>query len=147
MKAFFNQIFDYNFYCNKKIIDQCIAMETVSEETISLFSCILNTHHIWNSRILKVAPTYTLKQIHSVKEWGDIHYENQRSSFEITSNADDFEDRIDYENSEGRLFTNTLQDMLFHIINFSTQHRGKIEVDFNKIGVDPLILDFALYKR
>jgi len=147
MKVFFNEMFDYNFYCNKKIIDQCIAMETVSEDTVKLFSHILNAHHIWNNRILKTSPKYSVWQLHDVKDWGDIHYENQRSSFEITSNADDFEDRIDYENSEGRLFTNTLQDMLFHIINHATQHRGQIATDFRKKGLDPLILDYVYYKR
>ncbi|WP_299430652.1 DinB family protein [uncultured Maribacter sp.] len=147
MKVFFNQMFDYNFYCNKKIIEQCIAMETVPDNTIKLFSHILNAHHIWNSRILKVSSKYSEWQLHDVKEWEDIHYENQRNSFEITSNTDDFEDRIDYESSEGRLFTNTLQDMLFHIINHSTQHRGQIAKNFRKKGLDPLILDYAIYKR
>ncbi len=147
MKGFFNQMFDYNFYCNKKIIEQCIAMETVPDDAIKLFSHILNAHHIWNSRILKIPSKYSIWQLHDVKEWEDIHYENQRNSFEITSNADDFEDRIDYESSEGRLFTNTLQDMLFHIINHSTQHRGQIAKDFRKKGLDPLILDYVIYKR
>ncbi|RKR14620.1 putative damage-inducible protein DinB [Maribacter vaceletii] len=147
MKGFFNQMFDYNFYCNKKIIEQCIAMETIPDKTIRLFSHILNAHHIWNSRIINIPSKYTIWQLHDIKEWEDIHYENQRNSFEITSNADDFEDRIDYESSEGRLFTNTLQDMLFHIINHSTQHRGQIAKDFRKKGLDPLILDYAIYKR
>ncbi|WP_298485069.1 DinB family protein [uncultured Maribacter sp.] len=147
MKGFFNQMFDYNFYCNKKIIEQCNAMETVPDDTIKLFSHILNAHHIWNGRILKIPSKYSIWQLHDVKEWEDIHYENQRNSFEITSNADDFEDRIDYESSEGRLFTNTLQDMLFHIINHSTQHRGQIAKGFRKKGLDPLILDYVIYKR
>jgi uncharacterized damage-inducible protein DinB len=147
MKSFFNEIFDYNYYCNKKLIDECLAIATVPPQTIKLFSHILNAHHLWNARILEKASEYDIWQLHEVKDWADIHYENQRSSFEIMSNADSFEKRIDYENSEGRLFTNTLQDILFHIINHSTNHRGQIAVDFRNNGVTPIGLDYVYYKR
>ena len=147
MKVFFNQLFDYNFYCNKKLIEECNKLEHVPEKSISLFSHVLNAHHLWNSRIIGKPAEYGVWQLHEVKDWGDIHYENQRSSFEITTNADDFEQRIDYENSEGRLFTSTLQDILFHIINHSTHHRSQIAMDFRSNELEPIPLDFIFYKR
>ncbi|MFS4466429.1 DinB family protein [Maribacter sp. 2210JD10-5] len=147
MKVFFNELFDYNFHCNKKIIEACIAMETVPDITQELFSHILNAHHIWNARILGKPYEFEVWQKHPVTTWGDIHYENQRSSFEITMNADAFDKRIDYENTEGRLFTNTLRDMLFHIINHSTNHRGQIALDFRKNNLEPIVLDYAFYRR
>lgn len=147
MNVFLNQLFDYNFYCNKKLIETCILQEKVPEKTNALFSHILNDHHIWNARILGKEASYTIAQIHPVKEWGDIHYENQRSSFEIITNADDFEKRIDYENTEGRLFTSTMREMLFHIVNHSTHHRGQISINFRENDIEPVPMDYVLYKR
>lgn len=147
MKAFFNELFDYNFYCNKKIIEQCLALKEVPSRSVVLFSHILNAHHIWNARMLKKTPEFEIWQVHDTKVWADIHYENQRNSFEIMSNADGFDKRTDYENSEGRHFTNTLQDMLFHIINHSTNHRGQIAVDLRLNGITPIGLDYVHYKR
>ncbi len=147
MKQFFNELFDYNFYCNKKTIEACMAADKVPEKSLELFSHILNTHHIWNARILKRPATYAVWQKHALADWGELHYENQRTSFEIITNADAFDLRIDYENSEGRLFTNTLQDMLFHILNHSTHHRGQMAMDFRAQGMDPLALDYVFYKR
>jgi uncharacterized damage-inducible protein DinB len=147
VKAFFNQLFDYNFYCNKKFIEVCTAIDIVPQKSVSLFSHILNAHHIWNARIENRKPVYTVFQLHEVKEWGDIHYENQRGSFDITSNTDDFDKRIDYENSEGRLFTNTIHDILFHIINHSTYHRGQIAIDFRLNNFEPITTDYIFYKR
>lgn len=147
MKVFFNQLFDYNFYCNKKLIEECIKLEVVPDKSKELFSHILSAHHIWNARILGKPSDFQVWQLHPIKDWGDIHYENQRSSFEIVTNADDFEKRIDYENSEGRLFTNTLQEILFHTINHSTHHRGQIAVDFRNNTLEPLHLDYIFYKR
>lgn len=147
MKVFFNQLFDYNFYCNKKLIELCSATEGIPEKSFELFSHVLNAHHIWNSRILGEVSKLDIWQIHAIEDWEDIHYENQRSSFDITSNADDFESRIEYENSERRLFTNTLQDILFHIINHSTHHRAQIMMDLRQNNIEPLPLDYVFYKR
>jgi len=124
-----------------------MAIEKVPEKSQELFSHILNAHHIWNARILGRPSDFGIWDKHAIKDWADIHYENQRSSFDITTNADNFERRIDYENTEGRLFTNTLQDMLFHIINHSTNHRGQIATDFRNNNIEPIVLDYVYYKR
>jgi uncharacterized damage-inducible protein DinB len=147
MKFFFNELFDYNFYCNKKWIEICNNLENVPEKSLEHFSHILNAHHIWNSRILSEPSEFDVAQQHPIKEWGDLHYENQRRSFEIITNADDFEKRIDYDNSEGRLFITTLQDVLFHIINHSTHLRGQIVMDFKNNKLEPLAMDYIHYKR
>lgn len=147
MKVFFNQLFDYNYFCNKKLIEECNRLKDVPEKSVMLFSHLLNAHHIWNARILGKEPVYKVWQIHAIKDWGDIHYENQRSSFEITTHADNFAKRIDYENSEGRMFTNTLKDILFHIINHSTHHRAQISTDFRNNELEPVPMDYIHYKR
>lgn len=147
MKVFFNQLLDYNFDCNKRLIKECSKQEHVSDKSIKLFSHILNAHHIWNCRILEKEATYGVWDIHAIKDWEDIHYENQRSSFEIVTNADGFEKRINYKNSKGRLFTNNLNDILFHIINHSTHHRGQILMDFRENGIAPESFDYIFYKR
>ena len=147
MKVFFNQLFDYNFHCNKQLIEVCSAMDTVPEKTVELFSHILNAHHLWNARILNQTSDYGAFQIHELKDWGDIHYENQRDSFEITSNGEDFEKRIDYENNEGRLIISNLHDILFHIINHSAHHRGQISMNFRQQNIEPIPFDYINYKR
>ena len=58
MKAFLNEIFDYNYYCNKKLIDECLVLKEVPDTTTKLFSHILNAHHIWNARIVGKSMEY-----------------------------------------------------------------------------------------
>ena len=147
MNVFFNQLFHYNFYCNKKLIETCLALDKVPRKSVELFSHILNAHHMWNARIMQKQADYAIFQVHDLKDWGDIHYENQRNSFEITTNAVDFEKRIDYENTEGRLYISNLQDILFHIINHSAHHRGQVSVDFRQNGIEPIPFDYINYKR
>jgi uncharacterized damage-inducible protein DinB len=147
MRSLFNQLFDYNFYCNRKIIEQCVTLSEVPKRSSELFSHILNAHHIWNKRLLDEDWTYDVWQLHDVKDWEDIHYENQRTTFEIITNSEDFTKRIDYKTTEGRIFANEFKDVLFHIINHSTHHRGQIAADLRSNKVVPDQLDYIFYKR
>lgn len=147
MKGFLQQLFDYNFYCNKKIIEQCSGLDTVPDNCIRLFSHILNAHHIWNQRILGLPTELGVWDLHDINRWEEVHYENQRTSFEIMSNADSFEKRVEHTNSKGTRYSNQLKDILFHIINHSTNHRGQIMVELRNSGTVPEPLDFVHYKR
>ncbi|MDE3742352.1 DinB family protein [Maribacter polysaccharolyticus] len=147
MKVFFNDLLDYNFFCNKKLIDACKKSNGVPDKSLELFSHILNAHHLWNARILSKPAAYSVWQLQPISAWEDIHYDNQRNSFDIVTQTNDFEKRIDYENTQERLFTNSIQEMLFHIINHSTHHRAQIAMDFRANGLEPINMDYAFYKR
>ncbi|MEL6485509.1 MAG: DinB family protein, partial [Bacteroidota bacterium] len=112
-----------------------------------LFSHILNAHHVWNSRILQKPAKHKVWDTHDVSLWENMHYENQRTTFEIVTNAEDLNLRIDYENSEGRPYGNELKDMLFHVINHSTHHRGQILAELRSQKPESFPLDYIFYKR
>ncbi len=147
MKAYLHQLFDYNYFCNKQLIECFSSLKELPEKSTERFNHILNAHHIWNARILEEAPKLGVWELHEQPAWQELHYENQRNSFGIITNADSFDKRIIYENTEGRSFSNTLQDILFHIVNHSTHHRGQIALDFRANGMEPPLLDYILYKR
>ncbi|MEM9076800.1 MAG: DinB family protein [Bacteroidota bacterium] len=147
MKGFLQQLFDYNFYCNKQLIEQFEQIDKLPKKSVVLFNHILNAHHIWNHRILETPSKFEVWEKHKPKQWNDIHYENQRTSFEIITNTDDFNKRIDYISSEGRAYANDIKDILFHIINHATHHRGQILADLKASKIEPIPLDYIFYKR
>lgn len=147
MKAFFHQVFDYNYHSNKQLITLCSGLKTIPERSNTLFNHVLNAHHIWNARIMEQPSEFGVWQVHGPQEWEEIHYDNQRNSFEIITNTDFWEGRIKYEDSEGKHFTRSLQDILFHIINHSTHHRGQILMDLRANGIEPPKQDYIYYKR
>ncbi len=147
MKGFLQQLFDYNFYCNKQLLDQFEEINKPPKKSVELFNHILNSHHVWNHRILGKKPEYEVWEKHKPKTWNDIHYENQRTSFEIITNTEDFSERIDYTNSKGRTYANELKDILFHVVNHATHHRGQILMDLRKSKIEPRPLDYIFYKR
>ncbi len=147
MEALFNNLFDYNYYCNKLVIDICNSSDSVPDEVNTLFSHILNAHSIWNARILGDPVAVGPWDLQETKNWEDIHYENQRTTFGILTNHENFDKAIDYQNGAGDLFSNSIQDILFHIINHSTHHRAQINQVLKAHGMAPVVSDYIFYKR
>ncbi|WP_340066306.1 DinB family protein [Ascidiimonas aurantiaca] len=147
MKSFFHSLFDYNYQANKRLIEIAENNSSFSEKGVIWLSHIFNAHHIWNARITQSPITFNVWQQHLPGTWNDIHYENQRNSFEIISTKENFSERIEYKTTKGEFFTNTLEDILFHIINHSTHHRGQIFSEMRAQGLEPPLSDYILYKR
>src|SRR5690606_33344110 len=116
-------------------------MEQLPDHCQRLFSHILNAHHIWNQRMLGEAAEHGIWELQPLEQWEALHYGNQRTSFEIITHTDNFQKRVEYTNSGGRTFSNEIKDMLFHIINHSTHHRGQLMVELRAAGNPAPTLD------
>lgn len=147
MKPFFKELFDYNQHCNKQLIEKSLEFETeISEKTKKLFNHILNAHEIWNSRILQQKPTFGVWQIHPIQRWKTTNQSNFEASLSILDGKE-IDLKVNYTNSKGDAFRNSIQDILFHIINHSNYHRAQIAADFRANNIEPLTTDYIFYKR
>ncbi len=145
-KDLFEEMFDYNHHSNQKLAELFIANAIANEKSIKLFSHILNSHHIWTSRIMETQSEYEVWDIQPTKILKDIDNKNFNGAVFILSHTD-IDKTIRYQNSKGQGFENKISDILFHIINHSTYHRGQIATDFRKNGIEPLNTDYIFYKR
>jgi uncharacterized damage-inducible protein DinB len=85
-------------------------------------------------------------ELHSVQEFQNIDKVNYEQTLEILDKFD-LNETIHYSNSKGQAFSNSIRDILFHVINHSTYHRGQIATDFKHSGIEPLATDYIFYKR
>lgn len=146
MQSFFEEIFDYHYQVNQKILVEIIAHNTtLPEKVFSLFCHVLNAHQIWNSRINGTATT-GVWQVYSFEECEQRDRENYRTSLEIIR-TQNFEQVISYTTTTGQQYNNTIRDILFHIANHSTHHKGQIMSEFRRAGLEPFGIDYILYKR
>jgi uncharacterized damage-inducible protein DinB len=60
---------------------------------------------------------------------------------------DTFEEMIFYKNSSGNKYENTIREIITHVINHSTYHRGQIAMELRSLGVDPPQTDYIAYCR
>lgn len=146
MKEKLIDLFEYTFHFNSEMI-RVIGenIEKVDEKTISLINHILNAQQIWNSRILG-EKTFEVWQINPFEMLEEINQYNFEKSIEIINNFDP-DRKINYQNSRGTNFENTVFEMLFQAINHSTYHRGQINSLLKQNGIDPILTDYIFYKR
>jgi uncharacterized damage-inducible protein DinB len=147
MKQFFRELFDYSHHYNQRLADIFLDNSgQVSEKSVKLFNHILNAHQIWNNRIDPIAPTCQVWALHPLDELKGIEQNNYERTVQLLDHVN-LERTLDYATGDGLRFSNSVRDILFHVINHSTYHRGQIAAEFRANGIEPLATDFILFKR
>ena len=149
MKQYFLSQLDFDLWANQKIISS-LKNQKYPEECISLFSHIISAQDIWFERIKKTASfqiqlwdIYTIPEceillVQSNKKWKN-HLEK------LTDGK--FEELINYRNSQGKEFNESLKDILIHVLNHSSYHRAQINFLLSKSSLTPASIDYILYAR
>jgi uncharacterized damage-inducible protein DinB len=147
MKPFFEELFEYNNHFNQKLADIFNeSPDKTSEKAIKLFNHLLNAHQIWNNRIQPKQTPFGVWELNAVQDLKNIDASNYKQTLFILDNFD-LNTPIKYTNSKGDTFSNSIQDIYFHVINHSTHHRGQIASEFRQYGLNPLVTDYIFYKR
>ena len=146
MKDFFKDIFEYHNHFNQRLIDQLIENERViSKRTIPLFSHTVNAHQIWNARITN-KEKFEVHQEHALEMCKQIDNDNYRETLMILKEYN-LDEKISYSNSKGTAFNNSIREILFHVANHSSHHKGQIISDLRLSGIAPIVTDYIFYKR
>ena len=147
MNTFFKELFEYSHHFNQKLASIFNeSPDKTSEKSIKLFNHLLNAHQIWNNRIEPKQAPFGVWELHPLQELQDIDKVNYEQTLLI---LDKFEltETINYTNTKGQTFSNSIKDIFFHVINHSTYHRGQIATEFKQFEIEPLVTDYIFYKR
>lgn len=147
MKQFFKELFEYSHHCNQKLADVFnVEPDKTSEKAVKLFNHVLNAHQIWNNRIDPKEKTFGVWELHAVQELKSIDQINYEQTLQILEKFE-LGKSLNYTNSKSKAFGSSVRDILFHIINHSTYHRGQIATEFKQYGLEPLVTDYIFFKR
>jgi uncharacterized damage-inducible protein DinB len=162
---------DYNHRMNiqfSDVIDK-LSHEKTSEDLGAYFSSIIGTlNHIlvgdiiWLSRFSTHSDDYlSLKSVLELpkpKGLNDILFP-EFSSFKIArekvdfllsnwlkneANANDFSNNLEYSNTKGIISIRNFGELLCHLFNHQTHHRGQLSTLLNQQGIDVGVTDFLI---
>ena|SRR5579884_392761 len=132
----------YDDWANREVFNSFRAAKP-TDRTIRLIAHIAGTEREWLWRIQKRGPAVV---------WPDWNAEQSEREFnQISSDwkhylesltAPDLERPIDYKNTKGQAYTNTVQDIAMHVFMHSAYHRGQIATDTRAAGNTPTYTDF-----
>jgi len=158
----FRQLADYNHWANLRLYGAALEMpeETYRRSTGVFFNSLHGTlnHLLLTDRIW-------LKRLTGTGEHPDrlnaILYENRQELLRarmaedarligvIAGYADaDLGKPISYQTTSGKAYTQPLQDILLHLFNHQTHHRGQAHACCSILtGAEPPPLDLLLFQR
>ena len=142
---FFKELFNYNLYANMQLF-ALLPEHVASEKALKLASHILNAQEIWISRINGTPAQTTVWALREVTTLVDAAKALHNQSI-LCLDTVDLQRSLPYTNSMGASYINTVQDILFHIINHSTYHRAQIATEIKQLGTAPPATDYIFYKR
>jgi uncharacterized damage-inducible protein DinB len=146
MNSFFKEVLEYHHHYNEKLLEEVKNhLHKLPQRTFPLYCHILNAHQIWNARISNGEP-FGVLEVHPMESCKEINDSNCKDTAMILEMTD-LKKPVQYRNTRGQNFVNTVQDILFHIFNHSTHHKAQIISDFRQASVVPLVTDYIFYKR
>jgi len=162
LKAHFNQLADYNRWANERLYDEAAALtDEARKRPIGLFfgslhgtlNHLLVTDYIWLRRMTGDGPQpERLNQILHDDFTGlraAREAEDARILDFVTGLAPaDYDRVLEYRNSTGKLFQQSLGPALTHLFNHQTHHRGQAHAALTILGVrEPASLDLLALQR
>ncbi|MFT3702456.1 MAG: DinB family protein [Agriterribacter sp.] len=146
MEIFFKELFEYNQHYNLALNKVMLENpDRLSAKCMELFCHILNAHQIWNNRIQHNGKSFGIREIHGLQHLQAIDQDNHTATAHILETKE-LAAMIDYATMKGDIFTHSIRDILFHVINHSTYHRAQIATEFRQCGLEPVMTDYMFYK-
>lgn len=143
-----NQFCKYNNWANSLLLDTLIAhSSSIPESCISLFSHIVNAQTIWGCRINGTTPNVSVWQVHDLEFCKVLLEESvsRLSQIEYLETTDS--PIIEYTISTGDYYETSIFDILLHVFNHGTYHRGQIAKEMKLHNIKPVNTDYIQFVR
>src|SRR5258708_25586541 len=129
MKEYFFKLYEYNAWANQRVIE-ILERENVKDENIlMIFGPLICAQLIWYNRF-KDLPKSPLQLWgnYSIFELRSIEAEASRSWLEFINEEETFDRVLKYTNYVGDYYETNIRDLMAHLVNHGTYHRGQIAV-------------------
>lgn len=161
MKKLLQQYAAYNLWANQQLFNTMLALpqQTQQQEVVSSFPSLYKTvfhmlgaESLWWQRLQLVhTPVPPDKTVYDTAEKVCTVLLQQSSTWATwVSGLDDatLQKNIVYKNLAGQQFEQPVHELLLHIFNHSTYHRGQLVMMFRQLGVEKIPqTDFAYWLR
>ena len=151
-------LYAYNTWANRRILNVCRPLDSPSL-TRSLgnsFSSIRDTllHVLWAEWLwLERWQCRSPKQAFAPGDFPDVgsletrwsEIERGQQSFIDRLTDELLRERISYENMKNEKWEYTLAQMMQHVVNHSTYHRGQVTTMLRQLGANAVSTDLLLY--
>lgn len=148
MKEFFLKWYSYNAWANRRIIN-CLERQSVSDEKIlSVMGHLVSANFIWLNRIKDLPKSkYELWGKYDVPALKRMIEEADQQWMNFIREHENFDWVLKYRNYVGDYFENNVQQIMIHLVNHGSYHRGQVAMLLRQKGFEPINTDYITYDR
>jgi uncharacterized damage-inducible protein DinB len=161
MKEILQQFSGYHLWANEALLDVIMALPaekqtaTVPSSFNSLFKTALHVweaEYTWWQRLQLQSGTTKLsdnlnRSMQEVRD-GLLQQNRQWNEWVMRANEDMLQNHLNYKNSRGDAFEQPVYQILLHLFNHGTYHRGQLVNMLRQLGVDKISpIDFIVFGR
>jgi uncharacterized damage-inducible protein DinB len=142
------QMFAHVTWANRRAIE-ALRAGPAEGERLRLFAHVVAAEHLWLSRIHGRPARVAVWPALSVDECAALAEEN-RAAFEAllaAATSDDLGREVQYRNSAGNEYRNTIADILTHVALHGAYHRGQVATATRAAGGVPVSTDYIVFVR
>jgi len=136
---------DYDHWANIAILSS-LKEKASSAEIVSRISHIINAQDIWLDRISNKQDKYDVWQNRDQNSWAELIEANYQKLL-ISMEEASIEREIYYHDLSGKKFATLLGDIIHHVVNHGTYHRGQIMEMIRQLGYPTTPTDYIYYVR
>lgn len=149
MKDHLTRLFKYDNWAMERTANSIIDLEEILPEAVRILSHIISAQQIWLNRITGTQSNITPWENYTVDESisKSVELTNKWINLLEKNEATFLEQRTQYQNSKGETFTNSIKDIVTHVINHAAYHRAQIAQHVKRANGIPAITDYIVYQR
>ncbi|MGG1688938.1 DinB family protein [Heyndrickxia ginsengihumi] len=157
MNELAKQLVRYHIWANQQLISHLKTLpselfhtkvESVFPTLAETFGHIISVDYVWLSRINKEKPSKIQKwTFQTVAEVEKALSELKMKYKLMFQKEDDITRMVSYKNTKGELFTQTLFELIQHIVNHGTYHRGNLAAMIRQLGYQGTSTDYITFLR
>ena len=148
MKKYFIKLYEYNQWANKRVFDALDRQKVDDEKVLTLMSHVVSALFIWLCRIKGESPEpYPLWKQYKLSELLKMNEEITTKWLSFVRETENFDRELTYTNYVGDPYKNNVEQIMIHLVNHSSYHRGQVALLLRQKGYEPVNTDFITYDR
>lgn len=147
LTEYLNRSLVFTRWADAKILI-AVVQPGVPEKALRLAAHYFSTYSVWASRLLGTPLQISIWPEPTGFDFAEAMAEgHNRFQSALEAHASDLDASISYKSSQGQPFTNTVADILQHVILHGQYHRGQINQLLREAWLEPVSIDFISFAR
>jgi len=142
------KLFQYDHWANSLIIKSVHQhRDQVRPEALQVLSHMMGARQIWFNRIKGIPVSEDLMQTAEIQELERSNDTLTLLWMDLIHKHDPASTIVEYQNFAGQKFSSLFSDIITHVVNHGTYHRGQIARIIRESGVQPPSTDYIVFAR